>query len=48
MSKTGSAHGSFFGTYLYDQLQRRRPRGPLFFRRGGYFPGQRGCPHGRG
>ena len=25
MSKTGSANGSFFGTFIYDQLLRRRP-----------------------
>ena len=48
MSKTGSAHGSFFGTSLYDQLQRRRPPCPLFFKRGGYFPGQSGSTQGRG
>ncbi len=31
MSKTGSPHGAFFGTYPDDQLQRRRPHGPLYF-----------------
>ncbi len=25
MSKTGSANGSFFGNFIYDQLLRRRP-----------------------
>ncbi len=25
MSKTGSANGSFFGNFVYDQLLRRRP-----------------------
>ena len=25
MSKAGSANGSFFGNFIYDQLQRRRP-----------------------
>ena len=25
MSKTGSASGSFFGNFIYDQLLRRRP-----------------------
>jgi hypothetical protein len=25
MSKTGSANGSFFGNFIYEQLLRRRP-----------------------
>jgi len=25
MSKTGSANGSFFGNFIYDQLLQRRP-----------------------
>jgi hypothetical protein len=29
MSKTGSANGSFFGNFIYDQLLRRRPHFPL-------------------